>query len=124
MEAVGRLTGGVAHDFNNLLTIIMASGELLQDQLGGEEELLQAIDRAAKCGAALTHRLLAFSRQQPFKPQAVDPGALVDEMSDLLRRTLGETIEVENASEPGAVARPGRPRSARERAPEPGAQCA
>ena len=100
MEAVGQLTGGVAHDFNNLLAVIMGNTELLQRELGPENRPLQSVYRAADRGAELIHRLLAFSRQQPLEPSTVDPGMLIDEMSDLLQRTLGETIEVEVASEP------------------------
>ena len=101
MEVMGQLTGGIAHDFNNLLAVIMGNTELLQDRLGNDDKPLSAIFRAATRGAELTRRLLAFSRLQPLKPQAVDLGTLVGEMGDLLRRTLGETIQVEIASEPG-----------------------
>ena len=101
MEAVGQLIGGVAHDFNNLLAVIMGNTELLQDRLGNDDEPLSAIFRAATRGAELTQRLLAFSRRQPLQARAIDMGALVDEMGDLLRRTLGETIQVEIAPEPG-----------------------
>ena len=101
MEAVGQLTGGIAHDFNNLLAIVMGNTELLQDELGTDSKALQVIFRAAERGSELTQRLLAFSRQQPLAPRAVDPSALVEEMGDLLRRTLGEIINVEIVSEPG-----------------------
>ena len=100
MEAVGQLTGGVAHDFNNLLAVIMGNTELLQLRLGNEDKPLQKIICAIDRGAELTQRLLAFSRRQPLRPQAVDLSALDDEMGDLLRRTLGETIQVDIASEP------------------------
>ena len=100
MEAVGQLTGGVAHDFNNLLAVIMGNMELLQDELGTENGRLRSVFKAAHRGAELIHRMLAFSRQQPLKTQAVDLGTLIDEMGDLLRRTLGETIEVEITHEP------------------------
>jgi CheY-like chemotaxis protein len=99
MEAVGRLTGGVAHDFNNLLTIVMGNLDLLRRRLGdGDERALKAVDNAyagATRAATLTQRLLAFSRQQPLAPTAVDANRLVANMSDLLRRTLGETVAVE-----------------------------
>jgi len=94
MEAVGQLTGGVAHDFNNLLAIILGNIELLKTRLGPEDDQLNAIDRAATRGADLTQRLLAFSRQQPLMPKTIDLGAMVGGMSDLLARTLGETVEI------------------------------
>ena len=100
MEAIGQLTGGVAHDFNNLLAVIMGNTELLEERLGSEEKPLQAILRAATRGAELTQRLLAFSRRQPLQPQTVALDDLVEEMGEMLRRTLGETIEVEITSEP------------------------
>jgi PAS domain S-box-containing protein len=101
MEAIGQLTGGVAHDFNNLLTTILGSVDLLQrlpGQLGAPRAstLLGAITRAAEHGAALTQRLLAFSRQQPLAPQTVDVNRLVAATSELLRRTLGEIIVLES----------------------------
>jgi PAS domain S-box-containing protein len=99
MEAIGQLTGGVAHDFNNLLTAIQGSIELatqvLQSRDARTERLLALAMNAAERGAALTQRLLAFSRQQALMPQAVDINRLVADMSELLHRTLGETIEVE-----------------------------
>jgi PAS domain S-box-containing protein len=111
MEAVGQLTGGVAHDFNNLLAVVQGNAELLGDRLGPEDRSLQAIQRASTRGAELTQRLLAFSRQQPLRPRAIDMAALVSGMSDLLTRSLGETVEIETASEPGlwdALADPGQ----------------
>jgi PAS domain S-box-containing protein len=101
LEAVGQLTGGVAHDFNNLLAIIMGNTEILQDQPEDSKDLLDAIYRAATRGSELTQRLLAFSRRQPLRPQAVDVDVLVDGMGDLLRRTLGEIIEVSVTTAPG-----------------------
>ena len=95
MEAVGQLTGGVAHDFNNLLGVIMGNAELLEDRLGADDKQVQAVIRAAGRGAELTQRLLAFSRLQPLQPKALDPAALVSGVSDLLSRTLGETIDIE-----------------------------
>ena len=100
MEAVGNLTGGVAHDFNNLLGVIIGNTELLEDRLGGEDKQLSAIVRAATRGSELTQRMLAFSRQQPLRPQSVDLQALVSGMSELLVRTLGETIDVETRTAP------------------------
>jgi PAS domain S-box-containing protein len=98
MEVVGQLTGGVAHDFNNLLTVIMGNLELLRRRIGQEPralDLLASASRAAERGATLTQRLLAFSRRQALKPEAVDVNRLITGMADLLSRTLGETIEVE-----------------------------
>jgi PAS domain S-box-containing protein len=115
MEAVGQLTGGVAHDFNNLLAVIMGNTELLSDRLGEEDPALKAIARAATRGAELTERLLAFSRRQPLRPQVFDPGALVSRMSEMLTRTLGETIEIKTSTSPSlasALADPGQLESA------------
>jgi signal transduction histidine kinase/ActR/RegA family two-component response regulator len=99
MEAVGRLTGGIAHDFNNHLTVISSNIELLQRRLPAGTEALVRLTEAAMAGvqraATLTHRLLAFSRQQPLDPEPLDASRLVTSMSDLLRRTLGETIAIE-----------------------------
>jgi signal transduction histidine kinase len=98
METLGQLTGGVAHDFNNLLQIVTGNLELLQRGLKEEDRLRRTADNAmagAQRAAMLTQRLLAFSRRQPLAPVRVDPNRLVSNMSDLLNRTLGETIEVE-----------------------------
>jgi PAS domain S-box-containing protein len=99
MEAVGQLTGGIAHDFNNLLTIIVGNIELLQRRLPeGFDRLQRAADHAMEAtrrAATLTQRLLAFSRQQPLDPKPIDANKLVAGMSDLLRRTLGETVMLE-----------------------------
>jgi signal transduction histidine kinase/CheY-like chemotaxis protein len=99
MEAVGQLTGGIAHDFNNLLQVIIGNLEALQRNLPeGSARLQRAAGNAmagAQRAAALTQRLLAFSRRQPLNPRPVDPNALVGSMSDLLHRTLGEMIAVE-----------------------------
>jgi PAS domain S-box-containing protein len=99
MEAVGQLTGGIAHDFNNLLTGIVGSLDLLQTRLnqGRTENVARYIDAAmtsANRAAALTHRLLAFARRQPLIPKSVDANALVVSLEDLLRRTIGETIDL------------------------------
>ena len=99
MEAVGRLTGGIAHDFNNHLTVISSNIELLQRRLPPDSGSLTRLTDAAMAGvqraATLTHRLLAFSRQQPLEPEPIDVSRLVSNMSDLLRRTLGEHIAIE-----------------------------
>jgi signal transduction histidine kinase/CheY-like chemotaxis protein len=100
MEAIGQLTGGLAHDFNNLLTIIGGSLQILQRRMDrGETGSLQRYVDSATEGvvkaSALTHRLLAFGRQQPLSPKALDANGLVKGMSDLLRRSLGEAISIE-----------------------------
>jgi PAS domain S-box-containing protein len=94
MEAIGQLTGGVAHDFNNLLAVIMGNAELISDLGTGNETEAATILRAAKRGAELTQRLLAFSRRQTLQPRAVDLPMLMQGTVNLLRRTLGETIEI------------------------------
>lgn len=99
MEAVGQLTGGIAHDFNNLLQGITGSINILQRRIaqGRTEELGKWIDGArssAERAAALTHRLLAFSRRQPLDPRPVQVNPLVLSMEDLLRRTLGERLQL------------------------------
>jgi PAS domain S-box-containing protein len=100
MEAVGQLTGGIAHDFNNLLTGIVGSLDLLQTRLnqGRTDNVARYIDAAttsANRAAALTHRLLAFARRQPLIPKSVDANQLVVSLEDLLRRTIGEAIDLE-----------------------------
>ncbi len=99
MEAMGRLTGGIAHDFNNHLTVISSNIELLQRRMPPGNEALARLTDAAMSGvqraATLTHRLLAFARQQPLDPEPLDVGRLVSAISELLRRTLGEDIAIE-----------------------------
>jgi signal transduction histidine kinase/CheY-like chemotaxis protein len=100
MEAVGQLTGGIAHDFNNLLTGIMGSLELLQvrlnqGRLGEVDRYVTAAQGAAKRAAALTHRLLAFSRRQTLDPKPTDLNRLVNGMEELIRRTVGPQIALE-----------------------------
>jgi hypothetical protein len=99
MEAVGQLTGGIAHDFNNLLTGIVGSLDLLQTRLnqGRTDNVgryIHAAMTSANRAAALTHRLLAFARRQPLIPKSVDVNQLVVSLEDLLRRTIGETIDL------------------------------
>jgi len=108
MEAVGRLAGGIAHDFNNLLTAILGSADLLLDTLSPdapEREDLDEIRKAAKRAADLTRQLLAFSRQQLLAPQVLDVNALLTNLEKLLRRLIGEHIELRTALAPnvGAV---------------------
>jgi len=98
MEAVGQLTGGIAHDFNNLLTIIIGNLALLSDGENLDEETESLAGDAltsARRGASLVKRLLAFSRKKPLKENVYDPKKVVVEMSDLLRRTLGGSFDVE-----------------------------
>jgi PAS domain S-box-containing protein len=100
MEAIGHLTGGVAHDFNNLLTIVIGNLESLQRHLpaNSPDRLRRSTENAmlgAKRAATLTQRLLAFSRRQPLEPKPVDINKVVSGMSDMLGRTLGESIEVQ-----------------------------
>ncbi len=103
MEAVGQLTGGIAHDFNNLLAVISGNLELIGeglDSLGGPQaapllRMCGAALRASDRGATLTRSLLAFSRQQTLRPSAVDLNGLVDEMHELLRRTMSGTVGLE-----------------------------
>jgi PAS domain S-box-containing protein len=106
MEAVGQLTGGIAHDFNNLLTGIVGSLDLLQTRLnqGRIDNVARYINAAmtsANRAAALTHRLLAFARRQPLIPKGVDVNQLVVSLEDLLRRTIGETIDLEITASDG-----------------------
>lgn len=108
MEAIGQLTGGIAHDFNNLLTIIIGNLDTLKRQLAKLTPDRSAADVAAMVlkqvdvammashnAAKLTHRLLAFARRQPLEPKRVDCNRLISGMSELLRRTLGEVVNLE-----------------------------
>ncbi|MEO5492851.1 MAG: PAS domain S-box protein [Sphingomonas sp.] len=99
METVGQLTGGIAHDFNNLLQVVSGNLDLLRQKIPEESaQLRRYADRAivgAERAATLTQRLLAFSRRQPLAPKPIEVNKLVAGMSDLLHRTLGETIELE-----------------------------
>lgn len=107
LEAIGQLTGGVAHDFNNLLTVILGNAELLAESLhdSAQRPLLDMISAAALSGSELTHRLLAFARKQALDPRAADIHALVRDMQPLLRRLLGEQVEIHTrlGSGPGVV---------------------
>ncbi|KQN10003.1 histidine kinase [Sphingobium sp. Leaf26] len=104
METLGQLTGGVAHDFNNLLQIVTGNLELLQRALPADAGRLHNMVARAAAGAdratILTQRLLAFSRRQPLDPRPADPDELVAGMSDMLHRTLGETIRVTTIETP------------------------
>jgi signal transduction histidine kinase/CheY-like chemotaxis protein len=105
-EALGQLTGGIAHDFNNMLGVVIGSLDIARRRLGEDVEprALRSIDNAmegANRAAQLTARLLAFSRQQPLEPQALDANRLVNGMSDLLHRTTGDHIRVETVTGAG-----------------------
>jgi PAS domain S-box-containing protein len=102
MEAIGQLTGGVAHDFNNLLTVISGNLEMLEARLKDAEdrEILSEAQEASQLGAELSKRLLAFGRRQSLHPKPIDLNALVGGMVDLLRRSLGEMIEIETRLAP------------------------
>ena len=100
METIGQLTGGIAHDFNNMLAIVTGSVDMAKRRLSGHEDpkIVASLDAAAegaRRAAVLTQRLLAFARQQPLEPQALDANRLVSGMSELIRRTIGEAIAVE-----------------------------
>ena len=108
MEAVGRLAGGVAHDFNNLLTVITGYSQMLLDQLGpgstmadDMEQVLRAADRAT----SLTRQLLAFSRKQMVQPTVMDPDSLLHEMAAMLKRLIGENIQLDLALRAGVKIR-------------------
>lgn len=102
MEAIGQLTGGVAHDFNNLLMAVMGNLELLAKHVSGDERAMRLIDGAlkgAKRGASLTQRLLAFARRQDLQVKPIDMPKLIEDMDDLLRRSVGSSIVLERAIE-------------------------
>ncbi len=108
MEAVGRLSGGVAHDFNNLLTVINGYGDLALDMVkadGAMREYLQEIRQAGQRAAGLTQQLLAFSRKQVLQPVALDLNCVVRESERMLRRVIGEDVNLETRLAPdlGAV---------------------
>jgi signal transduction histidine kinase/FixJ family two-component response regulator len=97
MQAIGQLTGGIAHDFNNLLTVIIGNLEVVRARLEGNQALELRLERAAwaaQRGATLTAQLLAFARKQPLAPSAIDLAASMPDLVPLLRRTLGERIDV------------------------------
>jgi two-component system NtrC family sensor kinase len=98
MEAVGRLSGGIAHDFNNMLTVILGNIDMALRRTEANpriQRLLDSARQASERAAILVQRLLAFSRQHPQEVKSVDINRLVQSMSELLRRTIGETITVE-----------------------------
>ncbi|QXT41170.1 hybrid sensor histidine kinase/response regulator [Gymnodinialimonas ceratoperidinii] len=104
VEAMGQLTGGVAHDFNNLLQVIGSNLQLLLKEMPGDDPKRRFAENAiigVSRGANLTAQLLAFSRQQPLEPKPKNVGRLLYGMDDMLRRTLGEAIEIETIIEGG-----------------------
>jgi PAS domain S-box-containing protein len=104
MEAIGQLTGGMAHDFNNILTVIIGMNELLATALAGQpalEPIVKSIDEAAARGAELTQRMLAFARKQPLQTHRIDLNEMIGRTADMLRRTLGEHIDIHTATPAG-----------------------
>ena len=119
MESVGQLTGGIAHDFNNLLTVIQGNLQVLEfePQVADEprlQQMLGAATRAARRGAELTGKLLAFSRRQRLVPTRVEPALLLRSLADMLHRTLDERVQIVVDAEacPGCRADPGQLESA------------
>jgi PAS domain S-box-containing protein len=104
MEAVGQLTAGVAHDFNNLLTVIVGNLEILSETEplnDRQRTFIASVGQAANRGTELTRSLLAFARKQPLAPQPLNAAKVIAKMSDLLRQTLGESIDVETVFDSG-----------------------
>jgi PAS domain S-box-containing protein len=114
MEAIGRLAGGVAHDFNNLLTVIRANSDFLLEDLEGSDPRrgeAEEIRSAAEHATGLTRQLLAFSRRQVVQPKVLDPSGVVNHMSRMLRRLIGEDVELVLELEeggPSVLADPGQ----------------
>jgi PAS domain S-box-containing protein len=120
LESVGQLTGGIAHDFNNLLTVIQGNLQVLEDlpaiaDSAYGQQLVAAATRAARRGAELTGKLLAFSRRQVLQPTSVDVSGMLRSLTDMLRRTLDQRIVIEVDTLPGSahvLADPGQLESA------------
>ena len=127
MEAVGRLAGGVAHDFNNLLTVILGYNEMLRDRVrmdGSALEYSEEVLRAAERASSLTNQLLAFSRRQVAVPRVVDLNEIVLGIDKMLRRIIGEDVQLEvslSPELPSVKVDPSHTRSGRH---EPGGQFA
>ena len=127
MEAVGRLAGGIAHDFNNLLMVIQGYADLLTERLADGDPLrrnAEQIQMPSQRATSLTRQLLAFSRKQMLAPKMLNVQSVVAEMEKILRRLIGEDIQLDDRL--GAGSRPGQGRSQPDRAgdPESGRQCA
>ncbi|HVA12720.1 MAG TPA: PAS domain-containing protein [Stellaceae bacterium] len=104
VDAIGQLTGGIAHDFNNMLAVIIGGLEIVERRSANGQSIaafLENISAAAHRAADLTRRLLAFSRQLPLSPEAIDANRLVGTMSELLQRVLGEAMILETVRAPG-----------------------
>lgn len=99
MDAIGQLTGGIAHDFNNLLTVILGNADVVEEYLVDAPEIIRSqasiIRRAGERAAELTHRLLAFARRQPLDPRRTNVNALIADMEEMMRRSLGESCDIE-----------------------------
>ena len=127
MEATGQLTGGIAHDFNNLLTVILGNAEILTKALAGDPRLMSIaaqLSIAAQRGADLTRSLLAFSRKLVLQPVVTDVNQVVARMDELLRRTIGEHIEINVVTGRDAVVHDRGPGAARGGDSQSGRQCA
>lgn len=97
LESIGQLTGGLAHDFNNLLLVIIGNAEIIASLTSDSDELHRTADMilaAAERGAELTHRLLAFARRQTLEPHEIDLNHLIGSMGEMMKRTLGEQVEI------------------------------
>jgi two-component system, cell cycle sensor histidine kinase and response regulator CckA len=104
MEAIGRMAAGIAHDFNNLLTVIVGYSELISKQVGKHGPFSQELAEIRKAGeraGGLTRQLLAFSRKQVLMPEVLDLNAVVIDLEDILRRVLGEDLELRAVLDPG-----------------------
>ena len=103
LDAIGRLSGGVAHDFNNILGVIIGYSEALQEKFGPDDPYREAVDEIQKAGkraASLTQQLLAFSRKQVLEPKVLDLNAVVADVEKMLRRLIGEDIELKLTTSP------------------------
>lgn len=98
MEAIGNLAGGIAHDFNNLLQVVTGNLQLLTKQVSGNDKAIQQLENALTAtmrGASLASQLLSFGRRQPLSPKVVNLGRLIRDMDHLIRRSIGEAIEID-----------------------------
>ena len=126
MEAIGRLAGGIAHDFNNFMTTIIGYSELLlQGGLPTEagHEFCEQINTAGQRAATITRQILAFSRKQMFMPCVLSLNAIIQDMSDMVRRLIGQQIEFIALSGSGPSRGEGRSDANRPGAAQPGHEC-